>query len=127
MKAIKVLALVVVSIVALAGAFVAGARFQNSHRDAQMRAEGSSGASRMVAILRHVQSGGESCMTALERELDNALIRTGYGQGLPTELSPMSRAYLREAAVYRREHPYHSSHSYAGYIKNVLDLAERQP
>lgn len=125
-KTVKVTAVVVTSLFALGGAFIGGARFSNAHRDALERASGAGNASRMVAILRQVDSGGETCHSALERELDNALIRTGYGTGQP-DLTHLSRAYLKEAATYRKEHPYRSTHSYTDYVKYVLDLAEQKP
>jgi hypothetical protein len=125
-RSIKILAIVMVSVISLGGAFVGGARFSNAQRDAQERSGGALNASRLVAILRQVDSGGETCHAALERELDNALIRTGYGTGQP-DLSPSLRAYLKEAAAYRKEHPYRTTHSYTDYVKRVLDLAERNP
>ena len=122
MKIFKVAAAIAVSAVALSSAFIAGVHLGNAQSAASIRTSATADASRLVAILRHVDAGGESCHTALERELDNALIRTGYGTGVP-ELSPLSRAYLREAAAYRKEHPYALTHSYTGYVRSVLDLA----
>ena len=123
---VTVLAIVAVSSAALGAAFVGGATFANAHRDAQERSSGAANASRLVAIMRNVDAGGESCHASLQRELDNALIRTGYGTGQP-DLSTLSRAYVKDAAEYRKQHPYNTTHPYTGYVKNLLEFVDRNP